>query len=192
MSECGLLVVLSGPSGSGKSTLTDLLLAASPIQLEVCPSVTTRPPRPDDNHRKKYIHIRLDEFESQRREGKLLECAEVSGHWYGTPRQPVDESMAAGRSILLEIDVQGGLAVKKKYPKCVMIFLKASSLKEYEDRIRRRGTNSEPEIQRRLAAALREHELASHYDYQVVNDDLDRAVAEIRKILIRAGGNACA
>jgi guanylate kinase len=192
MTKRGTLIVLSGPSGSGKSTVIDRLLEQSPIALEVCPSVTTRPPRKDDTHTKRYIHMEPEQFQEALKKRELLEWAEVSGHWYGTPRQPVEQARTEGRSILLEIDVQGGMSVKQIYPECQMIFLKASSLDEYERRIRRRGTNSEEEIERRLAAARRELDRASEYHYQIVNDDLDRAVHEIREILIRCGGTDCA
>ena len=192
MTNRGKLIVLSGPSGSGKSTVIDRLLEQSPIPLEVCTSVTTRPPRGDDTHQKKYIHLDLAEFERARQSGSLLEWAEVSGHWYGTLREPVEKALQVGRSVLLEIDVQGGMAVKKLFPDCVMIFLKARSLDEYERRIRQRGTNSEEEIERRLTAARRELEKASEYHYQVVNEDLDRAVIEVQEILTRCGGTASA
>ena len=192
MTTRGKLIVLSGPSGSGKSTVIDRLLEQSPMPLEVCASVTTRPPRSDDTHRKKYIHLDHAEFQKARQSGSLLESAEVSGHWYGTPREPVERAIEGGRSVVLEIDVQGGMAVRKLFPDCVMIFLKARSLDEYERRIRLRGTNSEEEIERRLAAARRELEKASEYNYQVTNDDLDRAVVEIREILNRCGGTDCA
>jgi guanylate kinase len=170
----------------------DRLLEQSPIALEVCPSVTTRPPRKDDTHTKQYIHLAPAQFQEAMTKGELLEWAEVSGYWYGTPKQPVEQARNESRSILLEIDVQGGMAVKRLYPDCIMIFLKTSSMDEYERRIRRRGTNSEAEIERRLAAARRELEHASDYHYQVVNDDLDEAVQEIREILIRCGGTGCA
>lgn len=192
MTTRGKLIVLSGPSGSGKSTVIDRLLERPPMPLEVCRSITTRPPRGDDTHAKKYIHLDHAEFQKARQSGMLLECAEVSGHWYGTPGEPVEGALAAGRSVLLEIDVQGGMAVKRLFPDCVMIFLKARSLDEYESRIRRRGTNSEEEIRRRLEAARRELDLASQYTYQVLNDDLDRAVLEIREILTHCGGTDCA
>lgn len=192
MTTRGKLIVLSGPSGSGKSTVIDRLLERPPIPLEVCSSVTTRPPRGDDTHAKKYIHLDHAEFQKARLSGMLLESAEVSGHWYGTPREPVEKALAGGRSVLLEIDVQGGMAVKRLFPDCIMIFLKARSLDEYENRIRRRGTNSEAEIRRRLEAARQELALASQYSYQVINDDLDRAVQEIREILTHCGGTDCA
>lgn len=192
MRSWGKLLVLSGPSGSGKSTVIDHLLAGSPVQLEVSPSVTTRPPRPDDQHVKKYRYLTEAEFDQARRKGGLLEYAEVSGHWYGTPREPVELALSEGRPVMLEIDVQGGLAIKKLYPDCVMIFLRAPSLEEYERRLRRRGTNSEQEIEQRLATARRELELASEYNYQVVNDDLDQTVAELREIIKHYGGTACA
>lgn len=192
MSARGRLFVLSGPSGSGKSTVIDRVLEKLAVPLEVSASATTRPPRADDAHTKRYIHMTEAEFEESRRSGKFVESARVSGHWYGTPRGPIEQAMAAGRSVLLEIDVQGGMAVKKLYPDCVMIFLKAGSLEEYERRLRHRGTNSEEEIQRRLAAARRELEMAAEYDYQVVNDDLENTVVELRQIFERCGGTACA
>jgi guanylate kinase len=188
MSSRGTLIVLSGPSGSGKSTLIDRLLKASPLPLEICPSVTTRSPRADDQHAKRYIHVSAGEFQEALESGKLLEWAEVSGHWYGTPREPVEAAIKRGHSILLEIDVQGGMAIRNIFPECVLIFLKASSVEEYERRLRRRGTNSEQEIERRLAAARRELEMATHYNFQVVNDDLDRAVHDIQEILKDLGG----
>ena len=192
MTTRGKLIILSGPSGSGKSTVIDQLLARSPIRLEVCPSVTTRPPRRDDRHAKQYIHLSDAEFEQERNSGALLESAQVSGYWYGTPRGPVERALGEGCSVLLEIDVQGGTAVKKLFPDCVLIFLKAPSLDEYERRIRGRGTNSEEEIQRRLATARQELERASDYTYQVVNDDLNRTVQELRGILDACGGTNCA
>jgi guanylate kinase len=132
------------------------------------------------------------QFQEAISRSELLEWAEVSGHFYGTPRQPVERAREEARSILLEIDVQGGRSVKRLFPECLMIFLKTSSLDEYERRLRNRGTNSEEEIDRRLTAARRELDHASEYDYQIVNDDLDRAVQEIRDILIRCGGTCCA
>jgi guanylate kinase len=192
MMSRGKLIVLSGPSGSGKSTVIDRLLEQSPLKLDISASMTTRPPRSDDKHTKQYIHVSHAEFDAARMAGRLLECAEVSGHWYGTPREPVEQALATGRLVLLEIDVQGGMAVRRLFPDCVMIFLKARSIEEYERRIRLRGTNSEEEIQRRLAAARRELDLADEYDHQVVNDDLDNAVVAIREILSRVGGTGCA
>ena len=116
MTKRGTLIVLSGPSGSGKSTVIDRLLDQSPIALEVCPSVTTRPPRKDDTHTKQYIHLEPEQFQQALKNSELLEWAEVSGHWYGTPRQPVEQARADGRSMLLEIDVQGGMSVKHNFP----------------------------------------------------------------------------
>ena len=192
MKTRGKLIVLSGPSGSGKSTVIDRLLVRTPVALEISSSATTRPPRPDDRHAKRYIHMSDAEFAKARRNGEFLECAEVSGYWYGTPRAPVERALTEGRWVLLEIDVQGGMAVKQIYPDCVLIFLKAPSLDEYERRIRRRGTNSEPEIQQRLAVARRELELSSQYQYQLVNDNLDHTVDELAGILDRCGGTVCA
>jgi len=182
-SRCGRLIILSGPSGSGKSTVIDRLLADPPVPLAVSHSLTTRPPRPDDTHAKQYTHVSRDEFLQRVRRGELLEYAEVSGHLYGTPREPVQRALQEGKWLLLEIDVQGALAVKRQMPEAVMIFLKAPSISAYEQRLRARGTNTEEEIQRRLELARRELAAAEQYDYQVVNDRVDRAVAELRTIL---------
>jgi len=178
-------VVLSGPSGTGKSTVIDRLLADPPIPLVVSHSLTTRPPRPDDKHVKRYEYVSREEFLARRDRGELLEWAEVSGHLYGTPREPVLKALEQGKWVLLEIDVQGGLAVKRQMPDTVMVFLKAPSIEVYEQRLRQRGTNSEEEIQRRLELARRELEQAKHYDYHVVNDKIDQAVSELRDLLAR-------
>ena len=174
---------MSGPSGTGKSTVIDRLLAEAPVPLVISHSLTTRPPRPDDTHLKRYTHLTRAEFLERVRNGELLEYAEVSGHLYGTPRRPVREAIEQGKWPLLEIDVQGAFAVKRQMPDAVMIFLKAPSMAVYEQRLRDRGTNTEEEIRRRLALAERELQAAEQYDFQVVNDELDQAVAELRKIL---------
>ncbi len=179
----GLLIVLSGPSGAGKSTVVDQLLADPPVPLVVSHSLTTRACRPDDTHAKQYRHISRAEFLQRVRRGELLEYAEVSGHLYGTPREPAQQALQEGKWLLLEIDVQGAMAVKRQMPEAVTIFLKAPSMSAYEQRLRKRGTNSEEEIQRRLELARLELAAADQYDYQVVNDKVDQAVAELRTIL---------
>lgn len=190
MSESGdfsdmQFVVLSGPSGSGKTTIVERLLERSKIKLIKSVSATTRPPRKNEIEGDNYYFLTRDEFARRRQAGEFLECAEVhgTGNWYGTLRSEVERARKAGGWALLEIDVQGAVQIMHKYPQALTIFLKTSSEAEYEKRLRGRGTDSEEIIERRLANARKELEQAPHYRYQVVNDDLDRAVEEIVNII---------
>lgn len=115
--------------------------------------------------------------------GELLEWAEVHGAFYGTPRQPVLEALGRGRDVLLEIDVQGGLKVKENFPDAVLIFILPPTMEELRRRLEARGKDAPEAVERRLAWAAKEIELAPHYDYTVVNDTLDRAVAEVLSIV---------
>ncbi|GAG19464.1 unnamed protein product, partial [marine sediment metagenome] len=175
------MLVLSGPSGSGKSTIVDRLLEASPVRLVKSVSATTRPARPAEVNGDDYYFLSHDDFERKQQEGAFLECAEVhaSGFWYGTLKSELDRAGQADAWALLEIDVAGALDVMQKYPDAVTIFLTTSSEPEYERRLRARGTESEEVIRRRLETARRELQSADQYRYQVVNDELDRAVQDI-------------
>lgn len=179
------LVVLSGPSGSGKTTIVDRLLHEAPVPLYKAVSATTRPARSGEVDGQAYYFLTPEEFERRRREGEFIECAEVhgSGYWYGTLRSEVARAREAGAWALLEIDVEGALAVMRQFPRAVSIFLKSSSEAEYERRLRRRGTESEEAIARRLNTARKELQFADCYAYQVINDDLDEAVHRICEIL---------
>jgi guanylate kinase len=179
------LLVLSGPSGSGKTTIVRKLLQDSPVSLRVCVSATTRPPRTGENNGDDYHFLSAEEFEQKRKAGEFLETAEVfsSGYWYGTLKSEIARAEEQGAWAFLEIDVEGALNVMQEYPEAVTIFISASSDDEYETRLRGRGTESEDVIQKRLATARRELALADRYKYQVVNDELDRAVEEIKHIL---------
>jgi guanylate kinase len=184
----GQLVVLSGPSGSGKSTLARRLLALPGLRLKVSISATTRSPRAGEQSGRDYIFVTHEQFERMR--GELLESALVHGNDYGTPAGPVREAMAEGYCVLLVIDVQGGLQVRKKVSGALLIFVEPPSLEVLESRLRERGTDDEPTIERRLAGARRELELAASYDVRVINDDLDRAVDDLAAILTRTGCEA--
>jgi guanylate kinase len=184
----GRLVVLSGPSGSGKSTLARRLLARPGLRLQVSVSATTRSPRPGEQPDRDYFFLTAEQFEQMRDE--LLESAQVHGNSYGTPAAPVRRAMAEGICVLLVIDVQGGLQVRKRVPGALLIFLEPPSFETLEARLRARGTDDEPAIERRLSGARRELELASSYDVQVINDDLERAVADLAAILTRNGCGA--
>jgi guanylate kinase len=184
----GRLIVISGPSGSGKSTLVRRLLARPDLRLVVSVSVTTRQPRPGEQPERDYVFLTREQFEAVR--GDLLESAEVHGHFYGTPAEPVRRSMAAGSCVLLVIDVQGGVQVRRRVPSALLVFIQPPSLQGLEARLRERATDDEAAILRRLAGARRELELATGYDVHVINDELERAVDELAAILSRSGCGA--
>ncbi len=182
MSEKGLLVVFSGPSGAGKDTVLKRLMEKEPgIRLSV--SATTRAPREGEVDGKDYhflTHARFDELVAN---DKMLEHAEYCGNCYGTPSEPIEKWQAEGCDVILEIEVQGGAQIKAKRPDCVSIFVLPPSLEVLENRLRRRGTESEEAIQKRLGAAKAEIAKAVLYDYIIVNDDLETAVSEMAGLL---------
>jgi guanylate kinase len=179
----GRLIVLSGPSGSGKSTLVERLLERPGLRVEVSVSATTRPPRAGERSGLHYQFLSLQEFETIR--GHLLESAEVHGYSYGTPAEPVRKALERGTCVILVIDVQGGLQVRHKVPGALLIFVRTPGLNVLEERLRARGTDDEPTIERRLANAQHELELAKCYDVHLVNDDLERSVDELVAILVQ-------
>ena len=180
----GLLIVLCGPSGVGKSTIARGLQEHYGVKYVV--SATTRPKLPGDDDGKTYDHISKGEFFRRLDEDKFLEYAQVHGNYYGTPKHPALDELAAGKDVLLEIDVQGALQVRYQYPDALLVFIlppdEPTLLKRLEDRER-----DEPdEITKRFRAARREIHMAKGsraFDYMVINDELDRAVAEIVKII---------
>jgi len=178
-----LVFIVSGPSGSGKSTLVQKLLQLPGTMLSV--SATTRSPRKTESDGKWYNFVSQAEFQEMIERGEFLEYAQVFGkNWYGTPRRWLDEAMAQRKDLVLEIDVQGALQVKKKLPDAIAIFVLAPSREDVEKRIRDRGQDSEDEICRRLERARQEMLTYGSYDYAVINDDLDRAGAEVQAIAI--------
>jgi guanylate kinase len=181
----GRLVVISGPSGSGKSTLVRHLLARPELRLRVSVSATTRQPRGGEEPDRDYSFLSAEQF--ARIQGEMLEWAVVHGHLYGTPAEPVRLAMADGFCVILVIDVQGGLQVKRKVPRALLVFIQPPSLAVLEDRLRERATDDESTIERRLAGARREIEMAASYDVHLINDELDYAVDGLAGILEQHG-----
>lgn len=184
----GKLVVISGPSGVGKSTILRRLLAAVP-QLVPSVSATTRPPRAGECDGVDYHFIPLAEFERRRANGEFLECCRVYGreHWYGTLASEVAPRLAAGKWVVLEIDVEGTLSILERYPDAITIFVEPAHPDQLLQRLQGRGTESAEAMARRLEVARRELLEAHRYRHRVVNDDVDTALAEIERILFATG-----
>jgi len=181
-SRRGRLIVIAGPSGVGKGSVVKELLDRDP-SLALSTSVTTRPPRAAEREGEDYFFVSTDRFEQMLDAGEFLEWARVFDHYYGTPAKAVEENLAAGREVLLEIDVQGAKQIRERVPDALMILLAPPSLDELRTRLRRRGTESEDKIERRMADAV--HALAERYrfDQVVVNDDLQEASSQVAAII---------
>jgi len=186
-SSRGRLVIVSGPSGAGKTSVMRKVFERSRLPLLASVSATTRPPRPGEVDGIDYHFLTEREFRTLRKRGSFIECFEVfgRGHWYGTLREEVLSGLRAGKWVVLEIDVQGALAVMQEYPRAISIFVEPESLDELERRLRDRKTETEEAIRRRLAQARWELDRADRYGYRVVNanGEMDRAVREICEIL---------
>ena len=185
----GKVIVISGPSGSGKTTLVKRVLKRRPIPLVLSISATTRAPREGEIDGVDYHFLSSDEFVRRRARGDFLESFEVysAGTWYGTLKDKLESDLNSGQSAVLEIDVQGTLAVLEHYPDAVTIFVRPRSEEELERRLRGRGTEVDAAIQRRLEGARRELAFADRYQYEIINDDVEKAVQQICEILTQAG-----
>jgi len=178
----GSLVVISGPSGVGKGTVVKRLLQELP-DLYLSISVTTRPPRPGEKHGVDYFFISEEEFERLVVENQLLEWAYVHGHYYGTPRKQVIEQLRNGKTVILEIDMQGAMQVKRSIHDVVLIFLLPPSIQELAHRLDKRGTEDESVRKLRLLRSLQELDYLGDYHFMVLNEDLDVAVNAIKQII---------
>ena len=182
---CSRLVVISGPSGAGKSTVVRELLVSCPLPLHLSVSATTRQPRRGEVEGEDYFFLSPEQFALRRAAGEFLECKEYAGNWYGTLQSQVSAGLAEGKWVLLEIDVEGTMAVLEKHPDALTIFVHSGSVEELERRLRLRNTESEEALARRLATARRELSQKGRYRYEVVNLDVRQAVKEVCEILLR-------
>lgn len=183
----GQLVVVSGPSGSGKSTLLRQALEAPGISARLSVSATTRKARPGEREGVDYFFLDRSEFLAGQARGDFLESAEYNDNLYGTPARPVFEAMQRGECVVLEIEVQGALQVREKAPLALYVFVDVPDFSCLEARLRSRGTEDDAIIHRRLVRARWERDHAHCYDLRILNDDLDRAAAELAALLERHG-----
>lgn len=178
----GKLIVISGPSGVGKSTVVKQVMERL-SNLHFSVSATTRPIRPGEVDGKNYFFVDREKFQAMIDHQELLEYAEYVGNFYGTPEAPIDEALAKGQDILLDIEVQGALNVKRRRPDAVLIFMMAPSFGELKARLSGRGDTAPEIVENRLKHARWEFSHAGEYDYLVVNDQVDHAVEEIVAIV---------
>ena len=181
MSTKGVLTVLSGFSGAGKGTIMREVVKRYPYFLSV--SATTRRPREGEADGIDYFFHSREEFESMIKNDELIEWAEYVGNYYGTPRKAVETQLAEGKDVLLEIEMQGGMLVKEKFPDALLLFVTPPSFQELEKRLIGRGTETEEEIARRMQRATEEIAYMPSYDYLIINNDLEQAVQNVHQII---------
>jgi guanylate kinase len=185
MQDKGHLIIIAAPSGTGKTSVIRRLLSLHPEMIHSI-SWTTRPVRPDKTDERDYHFVDQKTFSDAVENGMFAEFAEVHNHMYGTPKEPLEQALQQKKNILLDLDVMGSLALKKMYEnQAISIFLLPPSVEELKNRLRGRKTDSPEEQEIRLKNAIAEITYRDKFDYQVVNDDLDQAVARIEKILFR-------
>ncbi len=178
----GLLIVVSGPSGSGKGTVLKKVIDNNDdIILSV--SSTTRTPRKNEIDGVDYNFISKDEFEKLINNNEIIEYALYCENYYGTPKKYIEESCKIGNNVILEIDVQGALQIKEKYPESILIFIMPPSLNELENRLKNRNTEDEISIKNRVRTAINEIKISDKYDYIVINDDIDKCSMDIENII---------
>ena len=183
MNNRGILIVLSGFSGSGKGTIMKELMRRYSEQYALSISATTRNPRPGEIDGVEYFFRTKEEFEGMIERDELIEYAKYVENYYGTPKAYVEEQLAAGKDVILEIEIQGALKVKEKFPDTVLMFVTPPSAEELKKRLVGRGTEEMSVIESRLSRAVEEAQGIEAYDYLVVNDDLDECVEEVHSII---------
>lgn len=182
MKQQGILAVVSGFSGAGKGTLMKALLEKHD-NYALSISATTRKPREGEVHGREYFFLTVDEFEDLIAKDQLIEHARYVSNYYGTPRSYVEEKMAEGKDVILEIEIQGALKVKEKFPETLLIFVVPPSAEELKKRLIGRGTETMEVIEQRMKRATEEAEEMDSYDYILVNDDLDKAVENLHNLI---------
>jgi guanylate kinase len=187
----GRLFVIAAPSGAGKTSLVKALLERRP-ELRLSISHTTRPMRPTEQEGREYYFVSVPEFRERVGRGEFLEHAQVFDNYYGTGRQPVEQQLSQGRDVVLEIDWQGARQVRKALPECVTVFILPPSRRALDERLRNRRTDSDEVIARRLKDAAGDMSHWNEFDYVVVNDDFDRAVTDLIRIVDDEGDDLAA
>lgn len=181
MMDKGRLIVVSAPSGCGKGTILGRVFADSDVYYSV--SCTTRAPREGEQNGREYIFLSVDEFEKMIADDGFLEYAKFAENYYGTPRKAAEDNLAEGRDVILEIETQGAFQIKEKKPEAVMIFILPPSIEELRRRLLKRGTETAEVIDKRVSQAAGEIEKAYNYDFVIMNDDLDTAVADFETVI---------
>ncbi|MGN0341515.1 MAG: guanylate kinase [Roseburia sp.] len=183
MVEKGILTVVSGFSGSGKGTIMKELLRKYPERYALSISATTRNPREGEENGREYFFKTTEEFEQMIAEGALIEYAQYVNHYYGTPKEYVDSQLAAGKDVILEIEIQGALKVKERFPNTVLMFISPPGAEELKKRLVGRGTETMDVVEARLARAVEESQGIENYDYFVINDVLEKCVEDVHSII---------
>lgn len=182
MKNRGLLLVVSGPAGAGKGTICGAFMERHP-EVHLSVSATTRAPRAMEQEGIHYYFLHKQQFEQMIQDGNLIEWAKFCDNYYGTPRAIVEEKLAAGQDVLLEIEVQGAMQVKEKFPEAVLIFVLPPSMEELRSRIIGRGTETMDVINKRMARAEEELNMAQQYDYFILNDVIEDAVNRLESVV---------